>query len=180
MRQIYDRLRRARLFRDLRGAAAVEFALLAPVLITMFFIASEGANILLAANKTQSAADSVADLIAQQTSVTAASLGDIFHAGELIMAPFAPTPFGVAASSVRFDPVNGSASVSWQQALRSPMVANATSLSTGLGDKGESVIIVRAKYVYTPLFTTLITSATVELSKTAVVRPRLRPFIPLT
>jgi Flp pilus assembly protein TadG len=169
--------RRGSLLGDRRGTAAIEFALIAPIFVLLLLVLAESVNILLAAGKTQDAAESIADLVAQEKSVGDTEMGDLFHAGELILAPLPAASFGVAAASVRFDAVTGAPKPDWQATLRAPAIADAATLAAGLGGKGESVVVVRAQFDYVPLFGTLL-DHTVRLTRTAIARPRLRPYVP--
>jgi len=167
---------RRRILGDRRGTAAIEFGLIAPILVLLVLALLEAANILLAAGKTQDAADSIADLVAQETSVSAAGMTDLLHAGELILAPFPAASFGVAVASIRFDAATGAPMADWQAALRAPAIADAATLAAELGGKGESVLIVRAQFDYAPLFGTLL-DHTLHLTRIAIARPRLRPYV---
>ncbi len=70
------------------GIAAVEFALVAPIMIMMFFATVEVCNALNAHQKVTSVASTAADLVAQATQVSQSDLGDVFAASASIMTPF--------------------------------------------------------------------------------------------
>lgn len=70
-----------------RGIAAVEFALVAPVLILFLLGTAEIAIYALLQLKVQHAADSMADLTAREPELTAAKLNDLFDAVAHIVAP---------------------------------------------------------------------------------------------
>lgn len=82
-------LNRARKFAvDKRGLAAVEFALIAPVMIFLFFGLVELCNALNAHQKMTSVASTAADLVGQAKDVDASDIADVFAASTAIMTPF--------------------------------------------------------------------------------------------
>jgi Flp pilus assembly protein TadG len=70
MTMINRLLRAATVAKDRSGIAIVEFALLVPLLLTLFIGSFETANLLLAYLKLEDAAETAADLVAQWTSAT--------------------------------------------------------------------------------------------------------------
>ena len=76
-----------RLANDTRGLSAVEFALILPVMITMYMGAVEFSHALTIDRRVTSVASSAADLAAQSKQVTSDSVTDIFTAANSIMQP---------------------------------------------------------------------------------------------
>ena len=87
--------------RDQRGVAAVEFALIAPVLIAMYFGLAEYCQAMMADRKATHVASSIGDLVAQSDQVTAADLADIFAIGKPLIAPFPTTDLKIRVASVK-------------------------------------------------------------------------------
>ncbi len=73
---------------DRRGVAAVEFAILAPVLLTTYFGIAELTQALMADRRVSTVASSIGDLTAQASTVTPAQLTDIFNIGVTLMQPY--------------------------------------------------------------------------------------------
>ena len=71
--------------RDIAGLAAMEFAIIAPVMIVLFFAVIEGSDALSASRRASLAVNTLADLVAQETSVTNAALADLFDGVEHII-----------------------------------------------------------------------------------------------
>ncbi|HNS85480.1 MAG TPA: pilus assembly protein, partial [Parvularculaceae bacterium] len=67
-----------RLARARSGVAAVEFAFIAPIMIVLFFGVIEGSAAYSAHRKVMQSANMLADLVAQETSVTQDNLDDLF------------------------------------------------------------------------------------------------------
>lgn len=74
--------------RDKKGLAAVEFALLLPVMITLFFGVVEVSQLLSARAAVTSAASVTADLVAQKDVITGTDITNVFKAGAAIIYPF--------------------------------------------------------------------------------------------
>lgn len=78
-------LRRFR--RNRKGVAAVEFALLLPVMITIFFGVVEISMMLNARATVTNVASVTADLVAQRTTVTGSDITNAFNAASVILYP---------------------------------------------------------------------------------------------
>jgi Flp pilus assembly protein TadG len=149
---------------DQRGVAAMEFALLAPLMVMVYFGLSELTEGLMANRKTGHVASSIGDLTAQASTTTPAQLGDIFNVGATLMTPF-PTAGGVLkqrVSSVTVD-VNNIPRVDWSQAtagyaalVKGSVVAlplapkaHPADPDTPFIGSGQSVVVAEAHYTFT-------------------------------
>jgi Flp pilus assembly protein TadG len=159
-----------------RGAAAIEFALILPVMVTMLTGLIELSYLMMAERRVSNAAHSTANLIAQETDVTSSDLTDIFSAASLIMAPFSTSTLKIGVSSVRFDDTTGAPSQDWSSSYNAGSVTNPTTLATNMGEAGSSVIIVTTSYSYTPIMSAILTGP-FALSETAIVRPRYLDYV---
>ena len=101
-----------RFFRDRRGVAAVEFALIAPVLILLYMGLAEVTMALMAERRSSHATAIVADLVSQDTLTTRAELTDTFSVAEEILSPFAASGMSVRITAIRAD-ASGSPKVVW-------------------------------------------------------------------
>ena len=159
-----------------RGAVAIEFALILPVMVVMLTGLIELSYLMMAERRVSGAAHSTADLIGQSTDLTSSDLSDIFSAAALIMAPFDTANLTIGVSSVRFDDDTGDPSQDWSSAYNGGAVANPTTLATGMGEAGTSVIIVTASYTYQPILNAIL-SGPYTLSETAITRPRYLDYV---
>lgn len=145
-------MRRRGLFRrlggDERGVSAVEFALLAPVLIAFYFGMAEFCQGFMAQKRMGHVSAMVADLVAQEDTVTRANLDDIFDIGGLIMKPFATAALKQRVSSVTR--TAGVARVDWSRGdgMTARAVDSTITLPANLVANGESVIVSEATYDY--------------------------------
>lgn len=89
--------------RDRRGVAAVEFALIAPILILIYMGMAEVTMALMADRRAGHATAVVADLIAQDTLTTSDEIDDIFAIAEEILTPFSASGMKIRATAVQAD-----------------------------------------------------------------------------
>jgi Flp pilus assembly protein TadG len=138
-----------RLGSDRQGVSAVEFAMLAPVMIFFYFGLAEFCQGYMAQKRASHSAAMVADLIAQRESITGGEIDDVFEIGELIMAPFSSAPMKLRVSSatrintttVRIDWSRGSG-------LAPRATGSSITVPNGLIANGESVIMSESFYDY--------------------------------
>lgn len=161
-----------------RGAAALEFALIAPIMSMLLMGVVELSNYMTVIRKVDAAAQTAANLIAQETDVSAAELSMLFRASRQVINPLDDTLLTIGATSVRFDNTDGTAFVDWSDDYNGGSVTNPTTIATGMGAAGESVIIVSASFQYTPAFN-MVLSGPFTVSETAVSRPRYINYVGL-
>ncbi len=138
-----------RLAGDERGISAVEFAMLAPVLIAFYLGLSEFCQGYMAQKRMGHASAMVADLVAQEESVTAATVDDIFEIGTLIMKPFSAATLQQRVSSITR--TGGVATVDWSRAdggMAARTVGSTITLPADLIADGESIVMSEATYDY--------------------------------
>ena len=73
--------------RDGRGVSAVEFALIAPLLVTIYFAGIEVTTAVAVDRKMTLVAHTVADLVAQSSSITNSEMTDILNAAAAVSSP---------------------------------------------------------------------------------------------
>jgi len=173
-----------RLGDDSRGVAALEFALMTPVLVLLFFGIFAISQFVRAKMLLSSTASSMASMVASQITTKSASLDDFCKGGgaaaggvQLMMRPYAGT--GLSMSIISYTKQsNSTLKKDWE--YNSACQEVATSLSTNitqtnvatplLPNPGDSVIIVQANYSYTSLYTSIIPNMTII--QQAFSRPR--------
>jgi len=140
----------ARFLRDRRGVSAMEFALVAPLMVSFFIGTVEVTNALIADRRVTSVASSVADLVAQAQSVTDEEMEDIFTAAGALMAPRDISAMKIVVTSVVQDN-SGNAEVDWSEAKNGEPYSTGSSflLPDGLIGPGTSVIVAEVEYEYT-------------------------------
>lgn len=142
---------RAGLFRrlgdDRRGVSAVEFAMLAPVLVAMYFGLAEFCQGFMAQKRAGQSAAIVADLVTQRSDITGAELDDLFNVGTEIMKPFPSATLMLRVSSVTRgnDDVNR---ITWSRGKGLPALSGTMTLPAGLVERNQTVIVAETTYDY--------------------------------
>lgn len=95
------------------GLAAVEFALIAPVMVLLFFGLVEVCNALNAHQKVTSVASTAADLVGQAKQMSQADLADVFSASSAIMSPFSNNDVSIVITSIAGDGNKNEGRVVW-------------------------------------------------------------------
>lgn len=161
----------SRLAGDERGVSAIEFAMLAPVLIAFYFGMAEFCQGYMAQKRMGHVSAMVADLVAQEEAVSAAAVDDIFAIGGLIMKPFSTVALKQRVSSVTR--TSGVARVQWSRGRgMAPRAANSTiTLPVDLIADGESIVVSEATYDYNSPVDYLMPTVT-QFSHSYYLRPR--------
>lgn len=158
--------------RDGRGMVAVEFALIIPVMITIYFATIETTNAMTAARRVTNVAQTAADLTAQVTTVSTSDLADIFAASTAILTPFPTNTVKITITSIVASSSSAtSLSVAWSKTYGGATPRTAAVLPSGLTTAGSSVIMVEVVYTYTSPISTFITGP-ITMSETAYLKPR--------
>jgi len=171
LRDAFARLARAR-----DGLAAVEFAFIAPILILMFFGVIEGSAAYSVNRKVLLSANTLADLVTQETQIMKDDLDDLFVGmKDVIGARDAEAEFSV--TSVYLDKATNDVKVHWSRNSAGATPYAAGSIYPGHVDAAllndtSSLIIAESDYDYaSPISQKVIGAMTMR--KTAVRWPRL-------
>lgn len=161
--------------RDRRGMSAVEFALIAPILIMLYVGVAELGNALTVFRRTSAVASTAADLAAQVKTIKSSDIKDIFRASTGILDPFDTAPLRIVLTSVVADDDNVG-KVKWSCANNGAgRAVNSTySLPAGLTEPGTSVIVAEITYSFTPLLnlTSVFSPGAFDMKRTFYARPR--------
>src|SRR4029079_6293863 len=99
---------------DKRGVSAVEFAMLLPLMVTLYIGGVEVSSAIAVDRKVTLVARTVGDLVAQSTSVNATDMTNILNAASSVVQPYQPSLIKVTVSRVAVDG-NGAAKVVWSK-----------------------------------------------------------------
>jgi len=135
--------------RDRKGAAAVEFAILAPVMITIYFGLVETCEAVLASRKADHVASAIGDLVAQSSgTVSTSDLGDIFNIGNTIMSPYTTSTLQMRITSLAPNS-SGTPTVGWSYGSGMSALASGTTKTLPITvSSGDSVIMAEVTYTY--------------------------------
>lgn len=137
---------------DRSAAAAVEFALLMPMMIMVFFAGIDMTEAVSARRKAVQASSTISDLIAQAKEVTPGDVTNVFTAGKAIMTPFSANHFEAVVSSVRVD-ASKVARVAWSQGYNKTahVVGKTVTLPEKLLVANTSFVMAEVTYGYKPV-----------------------------
>lgn len=164
-----------RFWRDRRGVSAIEFALIAPLMLLIYFGLVECCQGYMASRRAGHTASIVADLVAQSDATSTQDLTSVFAIGDMIMRPFPGAPLSIRVSSVTMD-ANGVAKVDWSRGNDKALTARAktsavSDLPPGLIENGESLILGETEFEYTSPFAQVIKTP-IKFNRSYYLRPR--------
>jgi Flp pilus assembly protein TadG len=176
--------------RDQRGVAAIEFALLVPIMLVLFFGTVEFSSGVAVDRKVTLTARTLSDLISQSLAMPAtlvdADLTNTFTASIAIMYPYSPTPTKAQISEIYVDS-NKIAKIQWSKGAivsSGATQATLTGSTRNVGDVVTSIvpsallvpqtflIFSEVSYLYTPTIGYVMAKAGVNLSDVEFTRPR--------
>ena len=111
---------------DQHGVSAVEFAILLPLMLTLYFGGVQLADAVSADRKNTEVAHTVGDLVAAVSNVNTSDVTDVWRADQWVAYPYNSSNLVAIVTSVCVDK-NGRATVSWSQSSDS----NHSALSNG-------------------------------------------------
>ncbi len=166
---------------DRSGSSVVEFALLLPLMLTMYFGSIQVTDAISADRQVTLVASTAAEITSQYSSVATSDLTNILTVAAAVMAPFSVTSSNasVTLSFVCVDST-GKATILWSQSLYGTQrTGTVTSLiPSGLLTPGMPVIWGEATYSYRPTIGWGLVG-TVPMYDQLFTRPRQSPSIPL-
>ena len=162
-----------RFAQDARGVSAVEFAMLLPLMLTLYLGTVEVSQGVSIDRKVTLTTRTVADLASQASSIAAADMTNIFNASSAVIQPYDSTKLKLVVSQITID-ANSSAKIAWSctQGGTRHAVGAAVTLPSALLVPSTSLIWSEVSYSYTPTIGYVVTG-TLNLSDQIYMRPRL-------
>ncbi|HEY2758441.1 MAG TPA: TadE/TadG family type IV pilus assembly protein [Pseudolabrys sp.] len=161
----------ARLARDKRGVSAVEFALVAPLMVGLYLGCAEISDGVAADRKVSLTTASIANLAAQTTSITSTQMDNIINASTAIIYPYSASNLKITLSCLNID-TNKNVTVKWTRIQNGGVVGNAPPLPSALLVANTQLIYGRVTYTYKPTIGYTITG-TLTLSDQMYMMPRI-------
>jgi Flp pilus assembly protein TadG len=163
----------ARFAQDKRGVSAVEFAMLLPLMITLYRGSVEVSQGIGIDRKVTLTTRTVADLASQVSSINNADMTNMLNASAAVIAPYDTSKLKVTVSAVMIDS-SGVAKVAWSDTLNGTKraVGSTVTLPTALNVANTTLIWSEVAYSYKPTIGYVITG-TLNLADQIYMRPRL-------
>ncbi|MEJ1159579.1 TadE/TadG family type IV pilus assembly protein [Prosthecomicrobium sp. N25] len=180
------RLRR-RLVGDRRGVSAIEFALLLPVMVILFFGGHEVGQAITIYRKVSHTANVLGDLVAQVNSLTTTDMSNVYAAAKTIMSPYKSSNATMVVATVSWDgtkwkveKANPSGTLGW--VTGSPPPAG-KSPPDSLKSTTQWVVVSSVQYTYTTAFKAIMSDIwgtdSITMGDTAYLRPRISDKVTL-
>jgi Flp pilus assembly protein TadG len=173
---------------DTRGVAAIEFALIAPLMAAMFVGAVEMSQAITVDRRVTQIAGSTADLVARADKTIAQSeIADIMRVGSYILKPYSATPIRITLRNVTSSPASATQTKqSWTCSYNGTggtQTCECTNTSfplpANMVTTNDSVVVAEVTYDYVPLVFNYIMKntwggggASYRLSETIYMKPR--------
>src|SRR3954454_24627773 len=170
----------ARFCADARGVSAVEFAMLLPLMLTLYLGTVEISQGVAIDRKVTLTTRTVADLASQVSSMTSSDMTNVVNASTSVIAPYDTSKLKVTVSQVSID-ANFVPKIVWSCTLNgvAQSVGATVSLPTALKVPNTSLIWGQVSYNYKPTIGYVITG-TLNLSDQIYMRPRLSDTVAAT
>ena len=158
---------------DRGGVAVIEFALILPVLIALYFGAVELSDAMTVDRRITAVASTTADLAAQAEEISAGEVGNIFGAARSIMKPYDSDGVSIVLTSVVADEDNNT-TVDWSCSNGGDGAyaqGSTYTLPPNLTQPFTSVIVAEVEYTYTSFLGKFIDTP-INMNDTFYLRPR--------
>ena len=175
MKAIWLRIRRRALDlpRNNSGLAAIEFAMIFPLMGMMLLGTYEFSAGVAIDRKVTIMARTLSDLTSQNTSVTDAQFTNFFNAGKAIMTPYASTPVEGTITELYVNPSTLKARVQWSKGVAPRSAGDIVEIPDALKVGGTYLIFSEVKYKYVPSVAWFINKVNgITLTDFSYTRPR--------
>jgi Flp pilus assembly protein TadG len=166
--------------RDRRGVSAVEFAMILPLMLTLYLGTVEVSQGISIDRKVTLTTRTVADLASQVSNITNVDMTNLMQASTSVMTPYPTTTLKITVSSVVID-AQGRATIAWSDTLNGTarVVGASVTLPAALNIASTSLIWSEVSYQYQPVIGYVVTGP-LNLSDQIYMRPRLSDNITRT
>lgn len=173
MSRIWLRMRRSALdlSGDTRGIAAVEFAMVVPLMLVLFFGTVEFSSGIAVDRKVTLMARTLSDLTSQNVSVTSAQLTNIFNASTSIMTPYPASEVNARIVELYVD-ANLSVKQIWSATSGAAPPSGTVTIPAALKVADTYLIYSEVSYKYKPAIGYVMTKTGIDLTDFTYTRPR--------
>ena len=160
------------------GVAAVEFAMIIPIMAALLIGTNEFAAGVAVDRKVTIMARTLSDLTSQNTGVTDVQLTNFFNAGKGIMTPYPSTPVEGTITELFIHPTTLKARVQWSKGIAVRNKGDIVEIPDALKIAGTYLIYSEVKYKYVPSVAWFMNKVDgITLSDVSFTRPRQGPCV---
>ena len=152
MSSIWQRARRSAVAFavDCRAVAAVELAVIAPLMLLLFFGTVKISSAVATDRKVTLVAHTLADLTSRSTTVTDTDLANFFTAGTKILYPYPTSPLAATISELYVEPDTLVARVQWSKGAAPRAAKSTMTIPAALQVAGSYLIYSEVSYTFMP------------------------------
>ncbi len=169
---------------DVRAVSAVEFAILMPLMLTLFIAGNEMSQAMTIYRKISHTGATLGDLVSQVSAISTADMTNILAAANAVMSPYDASGAKLVVSAVNYTTASGY-KVAWSKASNdTAWTAGATppiTIPSGLVSNGQQIVVAQAQYVYVSTFSTFMKdiwgAGSITLKDVTYLRPRVSTTI---
>ena len=163
--------RLARFGRDRRGVSAVEFAILAPVMIALYLGCVEISDGVAVDRKVSLTAAALANLTSESTALSSNDMTNILAAASAIIQPYSASNLRMTVSCMAID-ANKNVTVKWTATGNGGVSGGTASVPTDLRIASTYLVLAQVSYAYKPIVGYTI-SGTLTLTDQMFMMPRI-------
>ncbi len=164
-------LRVSTIVRDQRGVSAVEFALLAPVMIALYLGCAQVSQGVTADRKVSLTSAALANLTAQATTISTTDMTNILDASSAIIYPFSTSALTMTVTCLKID-ASKNVTVKWSVTRGGTANSGTMTIPSALAVANTQLILAEASYNYVPIIGTAL-AANIVLSDKMYMSPRI-------
>jgi len=155
-----------------RGVAAIEFAMIMPVLVILFLASFDAARAMAIYMKVRAATYSLAAITNQYQTIASSDITSIVGATSAILAPYSQAPAVVTISQIAIS-WRGQATVAWSYSQGGTALVRGSSvtLPSTLNTNSSYLIFAQVSYRFSPIFG-LFAAGAINLSDNLYMTPR--------
>jgi Flp pilus assembly protein TadG len=157
---------------DCCGLAAIEFAMILPLMLVLFFGVVEFATGIAIDRKVTLMARTLSDLTSQNISVTDSQLTNIFNASIGIMTPYSAAPVMSTITELYVDPTTKVARVQWSKGSSPRGAGTSVAIPSALQVGDTYLIYSEVSYNYVPNIGFVMSKSGINMSDFTYTRPR--------
>lgn len=160
--------------RDKSGLAALEFALILPIMVVLYLGGFEVSEAFMINRKVTHATSVLGDLVAQAETISDDQMDNILDAVTTVMNPYPVDDLDIVVSGITIDD-EGVATVAWSDSRNMTAYGEGApyDLPDGISQPNTFLIAAEVRYHYTPTFGEALTG-TFDLHDEFFLRPRLQ------
>ena len=168
--------------RDAGGVAAIEFAMIVPLMLLMFIGAVEFSQAITVDRRVSQVASATADLVARSKTLSTTDMSGIMQVVEQLVKPYDHTLLKLTVMNVAASPTDATdTKVCWAHphngGVGSDSKNDPYTLPTGVVEAGDSVIVTEVNYAYEPLIFNHFITTTKNLEEKFYLKPRLSSYV---